>query len=437
MKNIIFEDENILVVHKTGGSAYLLITFGDRVTLAAGDRFSAEKPVTAGNINCIGFMAKSANWYPKKSIMCALAVVEEITARFDMVITYGGSMGGYAALKYSALLKATSIISYIPQWSIAPQDVGANDRRYTSYYTDEMCDMAIDSADISGAAYIFVDPHHKQDFFHYEQIVGAYPAAKKVNVYSSNHDVTAILAGSSALKSIVESAAYGTGEKLIHAVAEIRRKSRYRVKIVLERAVARHPLLLLAMYERAKWATSLLEDPFFKPVRMKFLQAASQLELSDVDFYRLSSTLALENIEELKSVIFTSKQVELVKTFHSTVLVYDLLNGDIRCVCDDELAKFHHYHPIALSRDYGVLDVRLAGRFYSLSFKGGVIINRSPAEQDTSALITYRKINGYYVISSGGLNMTSLPGGRVVFDVSHIKNWEKFYLGPATPGNPE
>lgn len=425
MKKIIFEDENIVVVHKSGSSGYMLITFGDRVTLASGDHFSAERPVTVGDINCIGFMAKSSNWFPKKSILAALDEVSKITSQFEIIITYGGSMGGYAALKYSSTLGAATIISYIPQWSISPEDCGSNDSRFSSYFTVDLKNMAIEKSEINGKAYIFVDPHYKQDVFHYEKIKSIYPTAKKVNVYSADHHVTAILAGSSALKLIVESAMRDDEQRLLESVAETRRKNKFRIRIVLERATLRHPMMLLKMFEAVDKNDPAWSDPFFKDVGEKMLSAVSGV-LSDVDFYLLASSFRWMNIEELKSIIFMPEPRQVLLTFHQTILVYDVLSESIRCLQRDELKRCHHCLPITLHGDYGVLDVSLAGKRYSLSFKRRVIVNKFPAQKNLGELITYRKIDDYYVISGGGFNLSSKPNGRASFSATHIMNWEMF-----------
>lgn len=339
-------------------------------------------------------------------------------------------MGGYAAIKYSSILDATSVIAYIPQWSISPHDCGSDDKRYASHYTKEMEAMAICSNDVHGDVYIFVDPHFKSDYFHYRKIKEVYPPAKQVSIYSANHAVTAILAGSSALKKIVESALYQNDKELIKSVAEIRRKSGYRMKILLERAAARHPLMVLKMYVRLEKAESFWNDASYKEITTNLLVAASGL-LDEVEFYKLCKNFEWVRSEDLKSVIFKNIPLNLIQTSHSTFLVYDALTENLCCVHADEITRFKHYLPLSITQDFGLLEINISGRRHSLSFKEKIVINRNPEQQDTSTLLTYRKINNYYVISSRGFNLTSHPNGRISFYVSHTKAWEKLYLTSA------
>ncbi len=45
---------------------------------------------------------------------------------------YGGSMGGYAAIKYSNLLNMQKIVAFVPQFSIDREVV--EDRRYAEFF---------------------------------------------------------------------------------------------------------------------------------------------------------------------------------------------------------------------------------------------------------------------------------------------------------------
>src|SRR5271168_4492658 len=99
-------------------SSFVLITFGDLIMLASGLNFFAEAPTTKSEISCVGIMAKKGNWYPVESLKAAATALASIIQGYDRRITYGGSMGGYAAIKFSRLLGATEVISLCPQWSI-------------------------------------------------------------------------------------------------------------------------------------------------------------------------------------------------------------------------------------------------------------------------------------------------------------------------------
>jgi len=58
----------------------------------------------------------------------ALAVIAEFAADWGTIVTYGSSMGGYAALRYAAALNATRAIAISPQYSIDPEKAPWEDR---------------------------------------------------------------------------------------------------------------------------------------------------------------------------------------------------------------------------------------------------------------------------------------------------------------------
>ncbi len=60
---ILFDDEHLRVVFRPGGSDWLLVTVGDATTPADGKSFHAQTIVEKQGLNCLGFMAKGANWY--------------------------------------------------------------------------------------------------------------------------------------------------------------------------------------------------------------------------------------------------------------------------------------------------------------------------------------------------------------------------------------
>ncbi len=63
----------------------LTLTFGDAAVLADGTRFFADTVATRFGINCLGFMARAANWYPTASMQAAAhAVAYTLAGRFHL-----------------------------------------------------------------------------------------------------------------------------------------------------------------------------------------------------------------------------------------------------------------------------------------------------------------------------------------------------------------
>ena len=75
-------------------------------------------------------MGRSEDWYQYPDMAAALATVRTATAGADRVVTYGSSMGGYAALRFADAVGATDALALSPQYSIDPK-VAPQELRWT------------------------------------------------------------------------------------------------------------------------------------------------------------------------------------------------------------------------------------------------------------------------------------------------------------------
>lgn len=174
-KQIIFEDDHIRVIFLKGSSSELVISFGDLITRAKGLSINAEKSLVKYDYNVLGIMPKLKSWFPEASMQNMMQQVAPILADFSRIVGYGGSMGGYAAIKYSGLLKMNRVIAFVPQYTIDPQEV--EDRRYAEFFDVNIHrDMQIQTQDVSEQAeYIIVyDPYYHEDREHYRKIKRSY-----------------------------------------------------------------------------------------------------------------------------------------------------------------------------------------------------------------------------------------------------------------------
>ncbi len=121
---IIYDDEEIRVMWSPGADDVVLVTFGDLAILARDTRFFAETPLKKLGTAAVGIMAKRGNWYPSEHIKKASRAILDKINGYKVRILYGGSMGGYGAIKFSCLLRATHVIALCTQWSIDPLECG-------------------------------------------------------------------------------------------------------------------------------------------------------------------------------------------------------------------------------------------------------------------------------------------------------------------------
>ena len=135
-KQIIFEDEQIRVIFLQGSSDELIFSFGDLITRAKGTSINAEKSLAKFGFNVVGIMPKQKSWFPESSMLAMLEAIRAWIAPFQTRIAYAGSMGGYAAIKYSKLLGFKRVVALVPQYSIDPEQVA--DNRYNMFYQPEL-----------------------------------------------------------------------------------------------------------------------------------------------------------------------------------------------------------------------------------------------------------------------------------------------------------
>ncbi|MBV8069056.1 MAG: hypothetical protein JO270_04075 [Acidobacteriaceae bacterium] len=163
-KSILFKSDHLTVVLSEHGSDCVFVTFNEMGLRANGFRFWGDGLFDSLKLTSIGFVSSSPDWYaPDDMEPAAKACSSYIKAR--RVVTYGYSQGGYGALKYSRLLSADLALSFSPQWSINPADVGDFDRRFTQHYDAERRNgERIEAHDLCSTCYIVVDPGEPGDF---------------------------------------------------------------------------------------------------------------------------------------------------------------------------------------------------------------------------------------------------------------------------------
>lgn len=121
MDERVFASENIEIVHAPGrGDGPVFVTFhalddmADKPRPGFGAAFLAKHGIEAFHV-----IPKSNAWYQYPEMRQALSEVRARVSAGRTLITYGSSMGGYAAYRFSGLLAAERVIAVSPQYSIA------------------------------------------------------------------------------------------------------------------------------------------------------------------------------------------------------------------------------------------------------------------------------------------------------------------------------
>jgi hypothetical protein len=328
VERIIYDDEMIQVIWHAGNSDFVLITFGDLTMMANGTRFFADAPVKRLGISCVGIVAHSPNWYPYPSLMKALDVISAIIRPFSSRIIYGGSMGGYAAIKYSALFGATEVLSLCPQYSIDPADCEGHNP-WGGWFNPSMRDMAIRPADIAGRHFLFYDPHNLTDLFHFERILIANPSVDAFTVPYVGHHVTSTFAGTQYLATLI--AACRNAD--IHAIREFvrarRRYSRARLGAIIRHTADASPKTSAHLFEKLQSADPKMLAAFRYRELSAFLTSRVRTSLDSersLDYLRQFIKLSNVPVEQAAAALHAraiGSQLIYVSTVHKTEIFFD------------------------------------------------------------------------------------------------------------------
>lgn len=201
---VVYDDAELQVIHRLGASNCTLMAFSAIIYRNSEPNFWAKSPSEKYDLNCLCFIPKRKNYFPKKNMMLAYGAI--LPFIFGEVINYGASMGGYAALKYSMLFGAKSTLAFSPQFSVNPTDVPFDLPRHSFFIPDLHQEMALKKEDVARNAAIFYDPHHDVDTEHFRLIIAAVGSVIPVSVPYCGHDVISVMAESRLFSEMINAA---------------------------------------------------------------------------------------------------------------------------------------------------------------------------------------------------------------------------------------
>lgn len=130
----------------------------------------------------LGVKRVATDWYRSPALHQVFRALQEAGwfGRFERVIFYGPSMGGYAALAFAACAPGCTVLALNPQSSLAPERVWF-DQRYAgpraSAWEGDFVD-GVDGAEVAGRVYVCYDPYQVKDRLHAERL----PPRNRVNL---------------------------------------------------------------------------------------------------------------------------------------------------------------------------------------------------------------------------------------------------------------
>lgn len=405
-KHIIFEDEHIRAIFMPGTSKELVFSFGDLITRAKGLSINAEKSLNKHQFNVIGIMPKQKTWFPAASMFAMWAEIQKYCAAFQIRIGYGGSMGGYAAIKYANLLDLTRIVALVPQYSIDPQDV--TDLRYNMFFQAELNEnMRVMPQDIDLAReYIIVyDPYCPEDHLHYQKLNALLGSSlHTLNLPFTGHDAVAILASSELLHDFL---IRDFDEMYFYQkMRQVKKNSKFYYRKVIEQLLTRHSSALGKILKNNDIA---LDDGFFdsklKQALIRELLNKKQVDQQDLEKLGIQINLPVE------------QHLLLIDHF-GHALVYNVISQKIEGYSADIIALNHKFLIPLGKKNHALLSIHLNGENFLLMMNDRHIIKLYREDEDLSLgmhPLILKKYSDFYQISYKDLNLTTDEFGATYF----------------------
>ncbi len=431
---VVYEDENVIVIYKRKTSDFLFVTFGDSTTLAFEHSIYAETVSSKLGYSSLGFMPKSRNWYPEISMRKAIDICKDIISMYGVRIAYSGSMGAYAAIKYSRLLMTTSTIACCPQWSIAPRDCQGIKNKYEKYYTDEMLNMRIEKEDIFGDIYLIYDPKHRVDSFHFSKIHQLSCEVHPIAMPYVRHHVTTAIAGTKNVKTLVDAVLSKDVQLFKRIITKIKRNSIVRQDNLLRIASISHPFvtakIIINSNIKSEGAIASLNYIVRNYLRSKDFTALRSIYMYMSTFDEGNEAESGSLLSLLERNIFYNLKV--IKSHHECYLVYDLISKSLRqlnasdCV---ELIGIYKIVKIMSVGGEGILVVENDDSIFPIITDGTIFIlsNLKDFVSNNNKFIKSSPVeNGFISLSFHGVYLTANKNGQVQLNCKNVKDWERF-----------
>lgn len=417
-KQIIFEDEHIRAIFLPGDSNTLVLSFGDLITRASGLSINAEKSLIKYQYNVIGVMPKQKSWFPQASMIELAKAISPILEGFKNIVGYGGSMGGYAAIKYSNLLNMNRVIAFVPQYSIDPEHV--EDRRYAEFF-DAIAnkDMQIQPQDVDSAReYVIVyDPYFSIDREHYLKIKELLPSLHTIHLPFTGHEALSVLASSSLLHDFIE---HDFDEIYFYQqVRKVKKQSKFYFRNVLAHVLTQHDEMLLKILRQNDF--ELDERYFDNPLKQAITRSLIKTnQATELDFQKLG--IKVQRIQE------DANYKEGLQTSFGLILVFNLINSKFESYTVDTLLANKPYLVPIVAEQTGVVNIELNNEIYLLAMNDRKVIklfkSEEPLTSDMSPFVI-KKYSDCFAISYKQLNLSFDEQGLCEFTEGSIQPTEQ------------
>lgn len=175
----LYRSRDLAVTFARGhGHDVLLVTFDCYTSTLTLDRPGfGEAFFRSRSIDAIHIISRDNLWYQDEDLPAALETVRVKALSYGRVLTYGSSMGGYAAIRFAARIGASTAIAVAPQYSIdlaiTPFDCRWNESNRILFLNERPSRISA-----IHEAIVFYDPHVREDRLHVDMIAQDTPVTR-------------------------------------------------------------------------------------------------------------------------------------------------------------------------------------------------------------------------------------------------------------------
>ncbi|MEG3085487.1 alpha/beta hydrolase [Sphingomonas sp. PB2P12] len=201
----LYRSDTLLVRQVVADSSQRWVITFDHHSIGDGfDRFGfGEEFLLANGISAIHVLGRGNDWYQYEDILDAMAAVRAATAGASRRVTYGSSMGGYAAVRLADAVAADGVLALSPQWSINPARARWENRWPQDSHRIRWLDTIDGSVTCRAQPVLVYDPHMPLDGQHVRHIAAETPSLL-VAVPYSGHPASTFLGEITLLKPMLE-----------------------------------------------------------------------------------------------------------------------------------------------------------------------------------------------------------------------------------------
>ncbi len=204
-------------------SDVLLVSFDNLASVGEYDPPQPWLQMRAANagLSILGIMASRKDWYRNASTAPLIESLRDagLFAQFRRVCFVGASMGGFAALTYSALVPGSVVLAFSPQTTLSRKIARFEKRyRYAAKTWDWESPAHLDAAAAAPHAaevHVAFDPFVPEDRAHADRIIG--PGVRQIKAPHMGHRAIRMLKSVGVLQALIDGVARGTFDPLTHA----------------------------------------------------------------------------------------------------------------------------------------------------------------------------------------------------------------------------